>query len=44
MTKKGLGVGDTGEFVVKGPQVMVGYLDNEKATTEMVQDDWLFTG
>lgn len=37
--------GDEGELWVKGPQVMLGYLDNEDATRETVTEDgWLKTG
>ena len=37
--------GERGELWVRGPQVMVGYLNNEQATAETVTDDgWLKTG
>lgn len=37
--------GDTGELVVKGPQMMKGYLKNPKATEAMITPDgWLRTG
>ncbi|MDB3935568.1 AMP-binding protein [Granulosicoccus sp.] len=35
----------TGQLLVKGPQVMIGYLDNNKATRDTVdKDGWLHTG
>ena len=37
-------VGDVGELCVKGPQVMKGYLHNQKATDELIKDGWLYTG
>jgi long-chain acyl-CoA synthetase len=33
-----------GEIWVKGPSVMSGYLDNDEATREVIQDDWFRTG
>lgn len=39
-----LPVGQKGEIVVKGENVMVGYWKNEKATSEVFKEGWLFTG
>ncbi|MEH7380417.1 class I adenylate-forming enzyme family protein [Bacillus sp. JJ1533] len=33
-----------GELVVKGPKVMIGYWENQKATNEAIIDGWLKTG
>jgi long-chain acyl-CoA synthetase len=39
-----LAPGDVGELVVRGPQIMTGYLDNPEETADMLRDGWLYTG
>jgi long-chain acyl-CoA synthetase len=37
-------VGEDGELIIAGPQVMKGYWNNEAETTGMIRDGWLYTG
>ncbi len=37
-------IGEQGEIVIKGKNVMAGYWNNETATKETIKDGWLFTG
>jgi long-chain acyl-CoA synthetase len=39
-----LGIGECGELCVKGPQVMQGYWQKTEETTEVLKDNWLYTG
>jgi long-chain acyl-CoA synthetase len=41
---KELPVGEKGEIVIRGGNVMYGYWKNEKATQEAIKDGWLYTG
>ena len=41
---KELPVGEKGEIVIKGENVMLGYWKNPEATAETIRDGWLHTG
>ncbi|MFO7619671.1 MAG: AMP-binding protein [Bacteroidales bacterium] len=41
---KVLPVGQKGEIVIRGENVMQGYWKNERATREAIRDGWLYTG
>jgi long-chain acyl-CoA synthetase len=41
---KPLPTGETGEVEVRGPAVMLGYWNNDKANAETLKDGWLRTG
>ena len=37
-------VGEAGEMIVQGPQVMLGYLNRPDETAKTIKDGWLYTG
>ncbi|MDA0667191.1 MAG: long-chain fatty acid--CoA ligase [Planctomycetota bacterium] len=37
-------VGETGELIIRGPQVMQGYLNREQETSNTIRNGWLYTG
>jgi len=39
-----LPIGQKGEIVIKGDNVMAGYWNNESATRETIREGWLYTG
>lgn len=43
-TREELATGDVGEVVVKGPQIMLGYWNNEEETNKVLEDGWMYTG
>ena len=44
-TREDVGVGEHGELLIRGPQIMLGYLNNAEATAQAIDaDGWLHTG
>ena len=41
---KELELGEAGEIVIKGPQIMMGYYNKAEETAEALREDWFFTG
>ncbi|MCX6128793.1 MAG: AMP-binding protein [Proteobacteria bacterium] len=41
---KDLAQGEVGELIVKGPQVMLGYWQQQAETANSIRDGWLYTG
>jgi len=41
---KDVAPGEAGEMLVRGPQVMLGYLNRPEETDKVLKDDWLYTG
>lgn len=39
-----LGIGEVGELIIKGPQVMKGYWNMPEETAATLRDGWLYTG
>jgi long-chain acyl-CoA synthetase len=41
---KEVNVGESGELIAKGPQIMLGYWNNAKESSATIKDGWLYTG
>jgi long-chain acyl-CoA synthetase len=39
-----VGIGETGELIIRGPQVMKGYWEKPEETAITLKDGWLYTG
>ena len=44
VTGEELGPKADGELCFKGPQIMLGYLNNPEATSKTIKDGWLHSG
>jgi len=42
--EKELPIGEVGEIVIKGPQIMTGYYKNPEETAKVLKDGWFFSG
>lgn len=43
-TGEQLPAGETGELIIRGPQIMKGYYGNDELTAKALRDGWLYTG
>jgi long-chain acyl-CoA synthetase len=43
-TQESLPQGEEGELVIRGPQIMQGYFNDQAENTKAIQDGWLYTG
>jgi long-chain acyl-CoA synthetase len=43
-TGQEVNVGESGELIAQGPQIMLGYWNNEKETANTLRNGWLYTG
>ncbi len=43
-TNEPVPIGQIGELVIKGPQIMKGYWNRPEETAEVIKDGWLYTG
>ncbi len=42
--EEALPIGEVGELIVKGPQIMKGYWEMPEETEQVIRDGWLYTG
>jgi len=42
--EKELPIGEVGEIVIKGPQIMMGYYKNPEETAKVLKDGWFYSG
>ena len=42
--EKEMPVGEIGELIVKGPQIMKGYWEKQEETQKVLRDGWMYTG
>ncbi len=42
--EKEVEIGEVGELIARGPQIFLGYLNDEEETENVLRDGWLYTG